>query len=327
MKEEDDLGMSKRLKILKIPAWYPSSEKPNDGIFVVDHAKAVALYHDVAVLCLPEVSRDGRFRFIASQENGITTFRAFCPKFLLTGMSLLGRYLAAFWAFRRVLKEGFRPHIIHAHVYVAGVPAIFLGKLHNIPVVITEHSTAFPRNAISHISRIKAWLAMRYAKAVLPVSESLKKSIEANRIMANFIVIPNPVDMSLFRPIECGKQLRNAGDKVQMLHISELNENKGLEYLFKSLSLLRKQRDDFCLTIIGDGPDRPKREAMVRELSLSDIVEFLGFKSRLEIATLLRESDFLVVPSIFETFSVVTVEALACKTGFSDYMWWAGGNT
>ena len=55
-------------------------------------------------------------------------------------------YWSTFAAFRKLRKEGWKPDIIHAHVFTAGVPAVLIGRLYRIPVVITEHSTAFPRH-------------------------------------------------------------------------------------------------------------------------------------------------------------------------------------
>ena len=48
-------------------------------------------------------------------------------------------------ALARLRREGFRPDVVHAHVYSAGLPALVLGRLSGAAVVVTEHYTGFQR--------------------------------------------------------------------------------------------------------------------------------------------------------------------------------------
>lgn len=66
------------------------------------------------------------------------------------------------------------------------------------------------------------------------------------------------------------------------------------------------------LLIVGDGPERPRLEQMVRDNGLTGCVEFLGAKPQAEVAEIMRQSDIFAFPSIRELGAGVVVEAMAC---------------
>ena len=72
-------------------------------------------------------------------SEGIETYHVFHRQLSIRGTSY-GLYLTtAISAYRRLRDAGFRPDLIHAHVYGAGVPAAVIGTRSAIPVVLTEH--------------------------------------------------------------------------------------------------------------------------------------------------------------------------------------------
>jgi glycosyltransferase involved in cell wall biosynthesis len=77
---------------------------------------------------------------------------------------------------------------------------------------------------------------------------------------------------------------------------------------------LQKNRDDWHLDIVGDGPARTDYERLKAELELGDKVIFHGAKAKQEVAEFVRQADLFVLPSLFETFSLATAEALAAGT-------------
>lgn len=71
------------------------------------------------------------------------------------------------------------------------VPAVLIGKRYRLPVVITEYFGGFPRGLIRSVKKIIAKFAFEQADIVCPVSEDLKRHIEAYSIRARFHVVPN----------------------------------------------------------------------------------------------------------------------------------------
>lgn len=305
---------SKKLKILFLPSWYPSEKSPVAGVFIKEHAKAVSLYNEVIVVYNEGHDKNikGTWTIISDKfEDGIRTIRI---KHKKSPVPKTG-YLIYLWsikqAFKKLIKEGWKPDIIHAHVYSAGVPAVILGKKYKIPVVITEHFSSFPRKALNKIEIIKARFAMNRANMILPVSKFLMDSIKSYGIKNKFKIIPNVVNTEIFH-LSQNKDKNTKESPKKILIVALLVSIKGIPYLLKALAKLKKRRNDFILDIVGDGPKRKVYENLSKKLGLERFVNFHGIKSKPEVAEFMRNSDFFVLPSLFETFGVVFIEAMAC---------------
>jgi len=349
---------NKRLKILFLPAWYPSEENPVNGIFIKEYAKAVSLYNEVVVLysyssLCTYIRKPYRFfRIYETIEDGIRTIRIklcgilnftkdrflktfprlsknksnigrkicasnFIPKILKNFLRIpyiivrdLLHYLCIFVSFSKLVKGGWRPDIIHAYVFSAGVPAIFLGKLYKIPVVITELNTNVATYSLTTFNRMKLCFALSRANVVLPISKDLEESIKNYCESVNrFFVVPCVVNTNVFYPTN--KQIKNkVYGKKRMLTVCILTARKGINYLLEALHQLKYKRKDFILDIVGDGPNRVEYEDLAKSLGLEELVKFHGKQP--QIISFMRECDFFVLPSLYENFGVVYIEAMAC---------------
>lgn len=337
-----------RLKILFLTAWYPSEVHPAAGLPIKEHAKAASLYNDITVLYayLNPFPKPWKFCHVSeSIEDGIRTIRVKynsvfldrqrkltikskkedtsfdsgnksvstfkkVSRFLVMATEDLLYYWCLFTSFRKLVNEGWRPDVIHAHVFTAGVPAILIGWCYRIPVVITERFSVFPLHILTPPERMKARFAMNKAQVVLPVSNYLRSHIEAYKIKTRFIVIPNVVNTEIFYP--SSSQNERSNNKKRLLLVAFLRPVKGISYLLDALSQIKEERRDFILDIVGDGPNRSEYEKLARELGLNGIVEYHGLKPKAVVANFMRECDFLVQPSLVETFGVVYIEAMAC---------------
>ncbi|MCI0439499.1 MAG: glycosyltransferase [Chloroflexi bacterium] len=302
----------RRLKALFLTAWYPSEEHPVAGVFVREHALAAAQYDDVVVAYASPAAKKirGLYSIADGMDDGIRTVRAIYRRLPLPKLSYLVWLYLQWLIFRRLKREGFLPDVIHAHVYYAGAPAALLGRLYGIPFVLTEHSSAFPERLLRRRHVKMAKLAMESARLVLPVSQHLQHSIEAYGINARFRVVPNVAATELFHPCE-ERETGDARRPKRLLLVALLTRIKGVPYLLDALRMLGERRQDFTLDIVGDGASRAEYEALAREMGLSDIVRFHGLRSKAEVAEFMRSCDIFVLPSLFETFGVAAVEALA----------------
>ncbi len=77
---------------------------------------------------------------------------------------------------------------------------------------------------------------------------------------------------------------------------------------FAASESLRRRR----LLIVGDGPERPRLEAMIREHGLAGCVELLGWRSQAEVGRLMRRCSVFAFPSIRELGAGAVVEAMGC---------------
>ena len=225
------------------------------------------------------------------------------------------RYVAycAFVVFSlvRVIRSGWRPDIIHAVTYGPGLPAIIVGRLFRIPVVIAEYSSMIGMHTISPMMRRKLRFSHRRADAVLPCSVFLQSAISRYVVCKRSEVVPYPVDTSCFRPSSAVAD-REDGLK-HIVAVSNLVPRKGIHYLLLSLALVAEDRRDFRVEIIGDGPMREGYETSSKELGIEDLVIFSGIMAQHEdVADRMMGCDFFVHPSTYESLGVVIIEAIAC---------------
>jgi glycosyltransferase involved in cell wall biosynthesis len=305
----------KRFNVLFITKIYPLPAWPVRGIFVREHAKAVSLYHDVRVLHYVGRSGDvpGLWRIERELDPAYTanlpTYRAWERRVPIPQVSYLFRLLSVIAAFRRFAREGFRPDLIHANLYPVGLPAWLAGRLHRIPVVITVHSSEFRKKTLTRWQLWGARFAMERADVVMPVSEDLQRAMEAYGIRAPYRIVPNALDIDLFTPkaaVERGAQRR-----ILFIGALESTHKKGVGYLFQALRRVSDRRQDWHLDLIGDGPTRPYYEHLAQELGIAEDVTFHGIQPKSEVVRYLHRCDFLVSSSLYETFGVVLIEAMA----------------
>ncbi|MBA7513649.1 Glycogen synthase [subsurface metagenome] len=301
----------KHLKILFIPAWYPTKQDPVNGTFIREYAKAVSLYNDVVVLYSEGISHslESFLEIKDNKEDGLRTIRLRYRKSPIPKTTYFIYLWSIFRVFRKLIREGWKPDIIHAYVFSAGVPAVLLGKIYKMPVIITELYTNFATHSLVNTEKIMAKFAMNRAKYVLPISRDLMEAIENYYNIKNkFMVIPCVVNTEIYFPLNAYPN-RKKGQK-KMLSVCILSPRKGIDYLLKSLYQLKQKRQDFILDIVGDGPKRKEYEELTEKLALSEIVKFYGRQP--EIVSFMRNCDFFVLPSLYENFGVVYIEAMAC---------------
>jgi glycosyltransferase involved in cell wall biosynthesis len=306
-----------RLKVLFITNWYPTRAEPIKAVWVREHAKAVQLYDDVVVL--HSVGADLALRTSWRMERetdeslseGIQTCRVWYRPAPIPKTSYAVYLWSVIRAFRQIVKEGFGPDLIHVHIYDGGGPGLLIAKPRGLPLVVSEQFSSFPRRLLRPPDLIKAWLAFRWADAVLPVSHALQRAIEHYGIRARFHVIPNVVDTTLFVP---GSPRRRDPDRNRILFVGQLRPVRGIPHLLQALSRLDQKRSDWQVDIVGDGEARSEYERLATDLALASRVAFHGLKSKPEVAAFMRRADFLVLSSLCETFSAPAAEALAVGT-------------
>lgn len=308
----------KKLNILFLTNWYPNLKNPVEGIFVQETIRAVSKSHSVTVIhnTGPDPNLDQPWKLELQEDplliRGIKTYRFRYRPSPLPKTTLLVSAWCLLQSIRWLKKQEWTPDIIHAHVYHAGILGAIVGKILRIPVVISEHSSAFARGRLSRSGKSMVRIAFRLANVVIPVSTALKDSILGAGIRGNFQVIPNVVDDELF----FFKEKNKVKPDLRFLYVGllDLSDNKGLSILFQALEKYAEQDTNWHLDILGDGPGRAKYQEMVQERSLSSSVTFHGMKTKLEVASYMHEANLFILPSIKETFSVVTAEALATGT-------------
>ena len=305
---------SLRLRVLFVTAWYPNPDRPVEGIFIREHAKAVGRRDDVVVLHLAGVRSAGPWWDLQEERDvrwteGVPTYRLWCRRSPIPHTTYLISLWSVWRAGRRLREAGLVPDVVHAHVYHSGIAAWMLAKLWRRPFVITEHSSAFARNSLTRRAALAAKLAFGAARCVLPVSRALQSALEARGVRARFRTVSNVVDQTVFH--EGNRSEPNAPQRILFVGVFDAAHVKGIPTLLRALTELRKRRDGWQLRLVGDGPARSEYERLARELRLEGLVHFLGLKAKAEVADEMRKADVLVLPSRWENLPCVLIEAQA----------------
>jgi glycosyltransferase involved in cell wall biosynthesis len=295
------------MKVLFMTTAYPTPESPVAGIFVKEHARAAAEHADIAVVHLDRGGGSAASpKPVAGEE--FPTLRIGYPARPVP-VSIAAHIAGACRAFGAVRRAGFEPDLIHAHFFLAGLPAVLIGRRVDKAVVITEQWSVFlPSDpmALTGTLRRSAQYAFEHADLVLPASDALRRGIEAQGISASFRVVPNVVDTSLFHP---GDRARDG--VTRLLAVGLLYEAKGYELLLEAVSRLADERRAFHIDVVGDGPDRGAYEELAASLGVADRVTFHGLKTKPEVAAFMRSADLFVLTSRYDNNPCVLIEAMA----------------
>ena len=217
-------------------------------------------------------------------------------------------------AVKQYIRKNGRPDIIHAHsrFLSASLIAEYIKKRYNIPYVITEHSTFFARNLIGSGEIELVGKTINNSAAWIVVSPQLGRLIESKvqGLNKEWTFIPNMLD-DIFDRITVSKNTLNS-KKFSFINIAALEEKKGQGILLNAFAMAFAGKKEIALRIVGSGNLLSQLKKQSEALGISDQVTFLGQLSREAVMEELISSQVFVLPSFFETFGVVIIEALAC---------------
>lgn len=303
----------RRRRILVVPSEYPDIRDPLKfhGNWAEEQTRALSDYHDTAVV-YPVETVNGNQGIECLDYHRVPTFIVNYKHIRKTWVS---PYVFALWKGIKQASARLQPECIHAHgIYPAGFAAVLVGDRLRVPVVITEHwGRLEERSAEGRLIRSVLKYALRRATRVIAVSRFLAEEIRRLEPRCAPDVVPNIV-APLFSGAAPVNRPRSKGD-VQMLFVGSIHDNrKGMDVLLPALkAYLDMPGARNCrLNIIGDGGKREEFESLARGLGIHDRCSFLGNRSREEVAAAMAACDLFVMPSKYETFGVVYVEAMAC---------------
>ena len=216
---------------------------------------------------------------------------------------------------RRALRAE-RPDIVVEDVNK--LPLFTPSLWHGPHVTIVPHlfgSTAFQE--VDPAQAAIVWAAERplpwaYRRSWFHViSESTRDDLVARGVAAGQITVIHPgVDPIWFAP---DPGVRRSPTPA-FLYLGRLKRYKGVDAALRALALARATRADLTLDVAGTGDDRPRLEALARELGVAGAVRFHGFVSEEKKRELLRTTWANVFPSPKEGWGITNVEAAACGT-------------
>ena len=295
-------GEESGVRVLFLTRSYPSARNPVVAPFTRDHARAAARFAEVVVLHT-EKTRDPLRAFweIEVEDDEVPIVRV---RFLANSFHAA----SAVAGLEEVVRRPFRPDLIHGHFYEAATATALLAQRLGVPFVLTEHSSLIATGSLSSPEKQAVRQAFRRAGRVMPVSRMLQSALEAQGFEAKYEIVPNVVDLEQFFPAP----QRAPGSVHRLIAVTRMTPVKGIPDLLEALRLLARRRSDWSCDLIGGGERGEEYQRLTSRLGLDGRVVFHGQLERPEVAERLRSSDLFVLASKVETFSVATVEAMAC---------------
>ncbi len=306
-----------RYNILFLTKWYPNKFDPQLGVFVKKHAKAVSEFCNINVLytCADD-SIAATYETIVSTDQGFTEIIVYYKKNNSIVKSIINPYRyfkANRIGIREVQKKSGVIDLIHVNVLNRpGIIALISKKLKGIPFIITEHWTGYVSGNFERSSFLKKWISkiiIKNANIVTTVSESLRKKMLELGLNNNYVVVPNVIES-----IDCKNvtDLSKEHSKTKILTIADLvDSHKNISGIIKTIAGISKQNPDIEYHIIGDGPDKLMLTSLADSLQgASKFIFFHGRQTNEYVYDFLKQIDFVIINSNFETFSVVAAEAL-----------------
>ena len=302
------------MHIMFIPSWYANVRNKVHGSFFKEQAselqkagvKVTVAYNEVWPLTMiGKIHEEKGLNY--NIEDGLKTYRYknynYIPKNALM-FKVFNKRMEKLY--KEIVKKEGPIDIIHAQSSLwGGISAAYISEKYNIPLVITEHSSVErgPYVKNSYVPFIKD--SYKKAKKVITVGNGLKNEIQALSGRNDIEVIGNLVDLSKFT---IKKRIQN--EKFIFFSLAFLEGEKGFDTLIKAFAKKFKDKEAM-LYIGGDGSQRAWLEALAQENGVKKQIIFLGALSRDDVAKWMNKCDCFVLPSRYETFGVVYIEALA----------------
>jgi D-inositol-3-phosphate glycosyltransferase len=223
--------------------------------------------------------------------------------------------------------------LIHSHYWLSGLAGLRLKKEWNIPLLHMFHTLGEMKTRLG--GTVEDPLRRQAELGILAGADRIVAATPAERMQLQWlyqadlrkvVVIPPGVDLELFHPhpaVEARSRIGLPKDAQMVLFVGRIERLKGLETLLHAAALL--QARGFlspacpCVMVIGGDPDNPQEEMrylqVLREtLAVTNVVTFLGKRPQTELPLYYSAAQAVVMPSQYESFGMVALEAMACGT-------------
>ncbi len=236
--------------------------------------------------------------------------------------------------------DGIQYDLIFGHYWLSGLVANALRRVWHIPIVQMFHTLAEMKNRVAQTpaerdpdQRVNCeGEIMRFADRLIAATPLEKNQMTwlygANPDLIS--IVPPGVDLARFKLLDQREARAYLGVPAQhqmILFVGRIQPLKGIDTLIRALALVQKREptltQNICVSIIGGDPNPDSEieqaeferlEALQAELGIGDMVTFLGAKDQDTLVYYYAAAEIVVMPSHYESFGMVALEAMACGT-------------
>jgi len=237
-------------------------------------------------------------------------------------------------------REGLRYDVIHSHYWLSGLAARDLRRVWGAPILQMFHTLGHMKNSVA--SGPQEWEAewrIEGEAEAMGFADRLVAATPLERAQMVWLygadgskidVIPPGADLNLFQPIppkEAKQILGLPPERSIVLFVGRIEPLKGIDTLLRAMALVVPEipcwQDDLSVVIIGGAPgagiekvndELERLEALRAELGIQELVTFQGAQDQDTLVYYYSAADMVVMPSHYESFGMVALEAMACGT-------------
>lgn len=317
------------MRVLMLSWEYPPVVVGGLGRHVHALATRLAAHgHDVVVLCRHESGSDASTHPTSDTVvEGVRVLRvAEDPPHLVFERDLVAWTLAMGHAMIRTahrLLAGWRPDVVHAHDWLVTHPAVAVADQLGVPLVATMHATEAGRHSgwlsqslNQQVHSVEWWLANR-ADALVTCSAAMRAEVAHlfDVPAADVTVIHNGIRPRAWRiaaaEVTAARRRHSPGGDPLLVFFGRLEWEKGVHDLVAALPRIRARHPGTRLVVAGKGSQEQELVAVARRHRVRRAVDFVGHLSDRELRATLAAADAVVLPSRYEPFGIVALEAAA----------------
>ncbi len=225
-------------------------------------------------------------------------------------------------------RERIEYDLVHSHYWLSGLIGRWARKTWKVPHVLMFHTLGALKNRTGGSEKepelritLEKQLAGECERILAATAREKRHLMELYGVAPeNIQVLPCGVDLELFRPegrAQSRLRLGLNGNERILLYVGRFDPIKGVDRLLSATAELRRRVPVRLILVGGGGDDSAEVQGLHTrgsESALEDGVIFAGRRSHADLPDYYRAADVLVLPSHYESFGLVVLEALACGT-------------
>jgi glycosyltransferase involved in cell wall biosynthesis len=322
------------MNIFVIPSWYPSEDYPITGIMIAEQYEAICKEDPGLNIGISIWGQMDKSQLLFARDHLKNLRKLLAPKRRYTvskAPNLKEYHTPTFTWSRTILKGNFQNivkanlqnleafeqefgtvHLIHAHVgHPAGNIALEVAKQVNKPFCLTERMGPFPSPYTTNKHKVLTeFHKLPYLKSALNIAVSpFQMEMMQSQGIHNIQTIPDFADEHYFQP---APRLIKEGNPFTFFTLTRLEDGKGVEDLLVAYKRVLEQGKKINLRIGGTGQKAQNYQELSERLKIAKEVQWLGDISREHALQEYQQCDAFVLPSYYESFGIVYIEALAC---------------
>jgi D-inositol-3-phosphate glycosyltransferase len=228
------------------------------------------------------------------------------------------------------IARGVDYDLIHAHYWLSGVAALALRERWSVPTLQMFHTLGDLKNRVARRDAdIEPAVRLEEEARIIASADRLVAASVAERAHLvrhagadpeRIAVVPCGVDTELFSPgdPDAARAALRFSREPLVLYVGRLAPIKGLETLLDAMALLARRGRAPRLVVVGGDADEPRDgheadlHARIARLGIGGLVDFAGPQPQERLRTHYVAADVTVLPSHYESFGMVALEAMAC---------------